>query len=346
MAVTSQKDLLHETSTTTGTGNFTTAAVNGKVQFGDASNGFGTGGTNVFDYFISNRDAAEWERGTGHCSALGTLVRDTVIRSTNANAAVNFSAGTKDITNDVPALNQLRSGNNLSELLSFITSRINLGAFGTVSIQVKTATGTYTPPSNFLFGIGFAIGGGAGAGGVVGGGANFLAASFAGGAGSLSIGIHTAADIGASKAVTIGAKGTGGTGAANGGAGGDTSLGSLLIGKGAGSSSYNNAGTFGGATDRGGVAGTGTITGNGACGAPPPFNAASTFNAIVTAGKGGDSLLGGGGAGLTTVSAASAGNNATGFGAGGGAAAAGNTSSSAKGGDGTDGIFFMIEFCN
>jgi hypothetical protein len=37
-----------------------------------------------------------------------TLVRDTVIQSTNANAAVNFSAGTKDVTNDIPAAKQAR----------------------------------------------------------------------------------------------------------------------------------------------------------------------------------------------------------------------------------------------
>lgn len=96
-------NLVHETSTTTGTGNFTLVNVNGKNSF---SNAFGTGGSNVFDYFISNQGAAEWERGTGHMSDATTLVRDTVLESTNSDAAVNFSAGTKDITNDVPALNQ------------------------------------------------------------------------------------------------------------------------------------------------------------------------------------------------------------------------------------------------
>ena len=104
------KNLIHETSTTTGTGNFTLAAVNGKVRFSDATYGFSTGGANVFDYFIANRDAAEWERGTGSMSAASTLVRDTVIQSSNADAAVNFSAGTKDVTNDVPAASQYYVG--------------------------------------------------------------------------------------------------------------------------------------------------------------------------------------------------------------------------------------------
>lgn len=100
------KDLIHETSVTAGTGDFTVAAVNGKVRFSDATHGFGTGGSQVFDYYISNRDAAEWEIGRGHMSATSTLVRDAVVRSTNSNTAVNFSAGTKDVTNDIPAIQQ------------------------------------------------------------------------------------------------------------------------------------------------------------------------------------------------------------------------------------------------
>lgn len=100
-------DLIHQTATTTGTGNFTLVAVNGKRSF---NTGFGTGGTDLFDYYISSRDAAEWERGTGHLSDATTLVRDTVIASSNANAAVNFAAGTKDVTNDVPAAKQYYQG--------------------------------------------------------------------------------------------------------------------------------------------------------------------------------------------------------------------------------------------
>lgn len=98
-------DLVHEISTTTGTGNLTVSAENGKRRLSDA---FGTGvTTDVFDYFVSHRSAAEWEQGTGHMSDANTLVRDTVIASSNSNAAVNFSAGIKDITNDIPASKQI-----------------------------------------------------------------------------------------------------------------------------------------------------------------------------------------------------------------------------------------------
>lgn len=97
-------DLVHDQSSSTGTGNLTLTAVNGKRSFNTA---FGTGGSNVFDYFISNQSAAEWEIGTGHLSAATTFVRDTVVSSSNANALVNFSGGTKDICNDVPAARQI-----------------------------------------------------------------------------------------------------------------------------------------------------------------------------------------------------------------------------------------------
>lgn len=94
-------DLVQQSSTSTGTGNLTIAAVNGKRNFGDV---FGTGATtNVFYYYVSNRNAAEWEYGTGHMSDATTLVRDTVILSSNANALVSFSAGTLDVVNDYPA---------------------------------------------------------------------------------------------------------------------------------------------------------------------------------------------------------------------------------------------------
>lgn len=118
-------NLVHELSTTTGTGNLTLSTPNGKQSFNDA---FGTGGTDVFDYFISHQSAAEWERGTGHLSDATTLVRDTVIESTNADAAVNFSAGTKDVTNDVPAANQLRTegGQTLTGTLTFPNTGLHL----------------------------------------------------------------------------------------------------------------------------------------------------------------------------------------------------------------------------
>ncbi len=93
-------NLVRETSVTTGTGAQTLVTIDGKRTFNTE---FGTGGTDVFDYFISNPDAAEWERGTGHLSSSTVLVRDTVIESSNSDSAVSFTAGTKFVSNDLPA---------------------------------------------------------------------------------------------------------------------------------------------------------------------------------------------------------------------------------------------------
>lgn len=96
-------NLVHQTATSTGSGNFTLAAVNGKQSFATA---FSTGSIRQFEYFISNQGAAEWERGVGYMSDSTTLVRNRVIQSSNSNSAVNFTAGTKDVTNDLSATMQ------------------------------------------------------------------------------------------------------------------------------------------------------------------------------------------------------------------------------------------------
>jgi hypothetical protein len=115
--VPSSDNLVHETSSTTGTGNFTVAVGNGKQSFNDA---FGNGvTTDVFYYFISNQDATEWEVGSGHMSDATTLVRDTVLASTNSGSLVNFSSGTKDVTSDIPALRQAPMNKTMAAALVF-----------------------------------------------------------------------------------------------------------------------------------------------------------------------------------------------------------------------------------
>lgn len=83
-------DRVRETSTTTGTGTLTLAgAVSGFQTFSTA-----IGNTNTCYYTIVN--GSEWEVGLGTVAA-GTLARTTVLKSSNAGSAVNFSAGTKDV---------------------------------------------------------------------------------------------------------------------------------------------------------------------------------------------------------------------------------------------------------
>jgi hypothetical protein len=128
-------NLVHQTSTTGGTVAQTLVAVFGKRTFLAA---FGTGGTNVFDYFISSRVAAEWERGTGH-EASGTLVRDTVLEnSLGTTALINFTAGTLDITNDINAAQQWWPFAAESDVASAGTTNIGAATTGKVRITGTT----------------------------------------------------------------------------------------------------------------------------------------------------------------------------------------------------------------
>ncbi len=94
-------DRVKETSTTTGTGTFDLDGAVDSFQTFVA----GIGDTNTTHYAIVNRDAAEWEVGLGTVidAAPDTLARTTVLSSSNGDAAVNFSAGTKDVFCTRPA---------------------------------------------------------------------------------------------------------------------------------------------------------------------------------------------------------------------------------------------------
>lgn len=93
------RDRVKETSTTTGTGDFTLAGA--VSQFQSFNSAFGTGV--VFYYAIVGQSGTEWEVGEGILSASTTLVRSEVRASSNSNALVSFSAGTKDVFATLPA---------------------------------------------------------------------------------------------------------------------------------------------------------------------------------------------------------------------------------------------------
>lgn len=98
-------DRVQETTTGTGTGTLTLAgAATGMRSFNSA---FGVGP--MFAYAIAG--GAEWEVGLGYLSASTTLVRSIVLSSSNADALVNFSAGSKDVFNTAPAMT-LGTGQN------------------------------------------------------------------------------------------------------------------------------------------------------------------------------------------------------------------------------------------
>ena len=93
-------DRVKETTTTTGTGTFTLAgAVTGFETFGA-----GIGDSNTTYYAVTLPGSAEFEVGLGTLNSdSSTLARTTVISSSNSDAAVNFSSGTKTIFCTIPA---------------------------------------------------------------------------------------------------------------------------------------------------------------------------------------------------------------------------------------------------
>lgn len=96
------EDRIKETSTSTGTGNFTLAG--------------GVVGYRAFSTICANNDTcdvcidggAEWEICEATWQTGNTLVRGTVIASSNGGAAVNFSAGTKAVFLTFPAYDLAR----------------------------------------------------------------------------------------------------------------------------------------------------------------------------------------------------------------------------------------------
>ena len=136
-------NLVHQSSASTGTGALTLTAQSGRQNFYAA---FGTGGSDVFFYFISHRTAAEWEVGTGHLSDAATLVRDTVIASSNANTAVNFSTGTKDVVNDIPSSYQAQ----LTTLSADLSAKASLSSVNAYTAQQYAPFATLTSASGAI----------------------------------------------------------------------------------------------------------------------------------------------------------------------------------------------------
>jgi hypothetical protein len=92
-------DRIKETSTTTGTGAYTLA---GAVTSFDSFSVVGD--TNTTYYCAVDNATGDWEIGVGTYTAVGTtLARTTILQSTNADAAVSWAAGTREVFVVYPA---------------------------------------------------------------------------------------------------------------------------------------------------------------------------------------------------------------------------------------------------
>jgi hypothetical protein len=211
------------------------------------------------------------------------------------------------------------------------------GRAGKRVLRTFTASGTYTPTAGMVDCIIECVGGGGSGGGGTLGVTNILQTLGGGGSGGYSRKYATAADIGASKPVTIGAGGAASSGLGN--TGGDTSVGTLCIAKG---------GSGGGQTapfppGAGGVAGTGDVI---AAGAPGQGGCYMPNTQIINVGGGGNSVFGGGAAATYAANTTFAvGLNASNYGGGGGGAVTNNTSAGPNSGAGSAGIVVVTELC-
>lgn len=213
----------------------------------------------------------------------------------------------------------------------------------TVGVQSFTASGTYTPTARMKHCIVFSTGAGGGGGGAD-SAANGAESGGGGGAGGTCIEAFTAAQIGASQTVTIGAGGTAGadTGG-NGGSGGDTTFGALhTAGGGGGGIGVTTAGT---GIGNGGAAGTATgglinIPGGGG-----NSGQSDNTNNVAFGGQGGSSFWGGSGVPPVRIgSGVNAGVNGSAYGSGATGAIAVDDTTGAAGGVGAAGVCVVIEF--
>lgn len=221
------------------------------------------------------------------------------------------------------------------------------GVAAKVYVQEFTASGTYTPHAGMVKCLIECVGGGGGGGGVATTFNSINSGGGGGGAGGYSRKLATAADIGESKTVTIGAAGAAGSAGNNaGGSGGDTSVGTLCIAK--GGSGGGGCALAGSATGgAGGAAGTGDFT---APGMPGTGMSSASGNAnwgVLTA-LGGSGQFGAAAPSLLASNGAKAnGPAALGYGAGGGGGVtSGDAIGAAAGGSGSAGFVRITEFCN
>lgn len=94
-------DRVKETTSTTGTGTLSLAGAG--TGFQSFVSGIGSG-NNTY-YAIVDPSTGDWEVGVGTVTSgtPDTLSRDTILESSNSDAAVNFGSGTKNVFCTLPA---------------------------------------------------------------------------------------------------------------------------------------------------------------------------------------------------------------------------------------------------
>lgn len=280
---------------------------------------------------VSAPDGDTNTKGVFEAATLAEVRAGTASGSTGANLAV-----TPDVLDDLPTADEKAALAGNSGTPSASNTFVTEDYIGTgVTMQVFTASGTWTKPTGLVKAIVEVIGGGGAGGGVS---ANSYRAGAGGGAGGYSRKVIAAGSLGATETVTIGAGGTGDND--GGGNGGNTTFGAHCTGAGGTGGAGDSTGAASGGA--GGAGSNGNINITGGTGGDGSTNATN----ITIGGRGGSpALYGDGGAQkISTTTGGSAGGNGVGYGGGGSGAENANSSSARTGGNGAGGLCIVTEF--
>jgi len=270
---------------------------------------------------------------TNNAVNIATAATGKILRAQGVGTAPLFSTATYPDTAGT-------SGNVLtSDGTNFISSAP--ATFSQVVTQIFTASGTYTPTSGMKYCIVELVGGGGGGGGAATTSSVQVAAGGGGGGGGYIRRLFSAATIGASQTVTIGAAGTAGASTpADGGTGGATIFGAFSQANGGVGGKLSNATILG--TVGGGTGGTAIGSADFGCNGAPGGAGLAIFSttAFLSSGFGGCSFFGGGGIGRVVTA-----NGITGLSYGGGGSGAACTNNAGVvGGAGFAGIIVVTEY--
>ncbi len=317
-----------------------------------------SGVVNILQSYFQSGSASAVSIGAGTTATMHGCVVD----STNTNAVTGAGsvtyigtafAGSSSTTNTttqvgvgLPKANgtagQVLTSNGVGAIPTFQNAGAN--AFASINIQTFTSTGTYTPTAGMLYCIMEVVGGGGGGGATTATTAAHASAAGGGGGGGYARKFATAATVGASQTVTIGAAGAAGAiSGGTGGTGGTTSVGTICVatggtgGQGGTNDAFDTA-FLGGA---GGAGSTGDILITGGGGGAGSGSVA--FAGV--GGFGGSSFFGGGIQSTVTSGGGATGPNGSNYGSGGGGGATGGGgNTAAAGGEGAKGVVLITEY--
>ena len=287
----------------------------------------------------------EFYSGTASCISVGsgTIVNAHQCIANSSNANVITGAGTFNYSN----ISYTGTSTTINPTTPVIVPSSD---FQKINIQTFTVgSSTYTPTAGMKYCIVECIGAGGGGGGTATTGATQMAVGAGGGGGGYSRSVLTAATVGASKTVVVGAGGAGGIGNNPGAVGNDTTFNTTTIvakggsGGSAGTASTGSSVSSGGA---GGIVGTGNVSNTGGIGGAG-FCSLVASTGVAMSGVGGSSHIGGGARSTNIFNGSAnvigvAGSN---FGSGGSGGATGlNQGTGATGGVGADGYCIITEF--